>query len=164
MGRYTQHLEHHRVPLTIAMKFLVVLSCVVAIVTATAFEDCGSVAGKVEFNIESCDIPPCIVNRGTTLTGDILFTPSADSNGLTTSIEAELFGMQLPWPGLDTNGCHQLEAAGFSCPISSGERVTWHLEQQILNEYPAVSTVATFTLTDDGGNKQVCAKVPVQLV
>ncbi|CAL4086872.1 unnamed protein product [Meganyctiphanes norvegica] len=131
---------------------------------ATSFEDCGSMAGEVEFIIASCDVPPCIVNRGTPLSGDIIFTPTADSAGMTTSVMASLLGMDVPWPGLDTNGCHQLEAGGYGCPLVTGERVTWHLEMDILSEYPPVSTVATFELIDDSGTDQVCAKVPVQVV
>ena len=65
---------------------------------------------------------------------------AANSPTLETQVLADLLGMQVPWPGLDNNGCHQLEAAGNTCPLVAGEKTSWHLEMPVLNEYPTVST------------------------
>ncbi|CAL4083374.1 unnamed protein product [Meganyctiphanes norvegica] len=148
----------------ISMHTLTVFCIAITAAAATPFEDCGSLAADSQLKVPDCDIPPCIVSRGTQLLADMVFTPSVDSSTLETQVYGDLLGMQVPWPGMDTNGCHQLEAAGDSCPLVAGERTSWHLEMDILNEYPAVSTVATFQLIDADGGFQVCAKVPVQVV
>jgi len=147
------------------MHILVIFSIVIAAVTATPFEDCGSLGIDVQLTVPDCDIPPCIAARGSPVIIDMGFTPSVDSPTLELHILADLLGMQVPWPGLDTNGCNHLDADGNSaCPLVADERTTLHLELDVLSEYPPVSTVATFKLIDAAGGLQVCAKVPVQVV
>ncbi|XP_042884829.1 NPC intracellular cholesterol transporter 2-like [Penaeus japonicus] len=135
-----------------------------SVASATFFQDCGSVGADVELLIEGCNVPPCILQRGNTYPFEILFTSSKSSSELRIDAYASIGGVLVPWPGLDTDGCKQLQATGTPCPLDEGDRVLWHMDVYVLHEFPAIATVATFKLLDSQGDSQACVVVPVQLV
>ncbi|CAL4245541.1 unnamed protein product, partial [Meganyctiphanes norvegica] len=142
------------------MHFLAFTVITITAVAATPFKDCGSKATGVQFTVKGCDAPPCIMHRGSKAVMDMEFTPSVNSTKLKTAVTAEVAGIEVPWPGLDPNGCHQLEAG---CPLMAQKKTSWHLEMGVYSPH-AISTVATFQLIAADGGLQVCAKVPVRVV
>ncbi|XP_071529393.1 NPC intracellular cholesterol transporter 2-like [Panulirus ornatus] len=141
------------------MRALVLLIFLVASASATFFQDCGSVGSNVEVNVEGCDVPPCILERGQTIDVNIKFTASRSSQTLTVDAGANIGGIQVPWPGVDTNGCLYT-----ACPFAAGSRVDWTMPVDILREYPAISTIVTFRLVDGNGDFQACAVLPATIV
>ncbi|CAL4145469.1 unnamed protein product [Meganyctiphanes norvegica] len=141
------------------MQFPAFIFIAITAVAATPFKDCGSLATGVQFTVQGCDHPPCIMHRGSKAIMDIKFTPSVNSPTLNTTVIAAVGGQEVPWPGLDNNGCHQLK-----CPLVAQQETSWHLEMDINVNYPQISTVATFQLIDAGAGLQVCAMIPVRVV
>ncbi|XP_045115767.1 mite group 2 allergen Pso o 2-like [Portunus trituberculatus] len=139
--------------------FFLVLLCWAAADASTLFQDCGSVGSDVVLNVEGCEVPPCQLKRGEVVDVNFKFTASKDSAGLKIKALANIGGIEFPWVGIDTDGCHYT-----SCPISAGSHVDWTLPVEILTEYPAISLVVTFKLLDDSGSSQTCALLPATLI
>ncbi|XP_042857777.1 NPC intracellular cholesterol transporter 2-like [Penaeus japonicus] len=146
------------------MRVIFLALSVASVASATFFQDCGSVGSDVVLNVEDCDVPPCLLERGSTYSVNIQFTSSMSSDALTIDASASLAGINVPWPGIDTDACKQLEGGANPCPFSAGSRVDWTMPVAILSEYPALSTVVTFKLKDAAGGPQACTVVPVTLV
>ncbi|XP_042857776.1 mite group 2 allergen Lep d 2-like [Penaeus japonicus] len=143
--------------------FLIALS-VVSAASATFFQDCGSKASDIVFNLEGCDEIPCLLKRGETYAVNFQFTASEASSSLTIGATASIAGINVPWPGLDTDGCAWLEGSDTPCPYAGGARVDWTMQAEVLSAYPTISSVATFKLIDDQGVFQTCAAVPFTIV
>ncbi|XP_037775038.1 NPC intracellular cholesterol transporter 2-like [Penaeus monodon] len=143
---------------------------VASFASATVFQDCGSVGSDVVLSVENCELPPCLLERGSTYSVNIQFTSSQTSDALTIDASANLAGVNVPWPGIDTDGCKQLEGGSNPCPYSAASRVDWTMPVAVLNEYPAVSPVSsavdrlTFKLKNAAGDPEACTVVPVTLV
>ncbi|XP_018014583.1 mite group 2 allergen-like Ixo r 2 [Hyalella azteca] len=131
-------------------------------VLATEFQDCGSEALTVALEVESCDIPPCVVTRGDTFPVTILFTVDHDVDTLTAEVTATIGGFEEPWPGFDKNACAYLLDG---CPVTAGSVANWTYPVEVLPEYPPITTLATFRLVHDGEvHDEVCLQVPVTIV
>ncbi|KAK4313594.1 hypothetical protein Pmani_015073 [Petrolisthes manimaculis] len=128
-------------------------------VSATVFQDCGSLGSDVTFIVEGCEVPPCLLHRGTIIPTIIEFIPSVNSDTLTNAITGNLGGIEVPWPGMDPDACHFT-----TCPITAGTKTHWEMPVEILAEYPEISTVVTFKLLDNSGASQSCILMPVTLV
>jgi len=145
------------------MRGICIVLCLVSATTATLFQDCGSVGSDIEFNVDGCEFPPCVLKRGSSTPVNLKFTSSEASESLTLAITGNIGGVNLPWPGLDTDGCKQLEGTSTPCPFEGGVRVDWSMDIDVLAEYPKITTVVTFKLSDDTGATQACVVVPVTL-
>ncbi|XP_047468377.1 NPC intracellular cholesterol transporter 2-like [Penaeus chinensis] len=143
--------------------FLAVL-CIASAASATFFQDCGSVASDVVFNLEDCDAVPCLLQRGRSYAVNFIFTASQASTSLKIGASASIGGINVPWPGVDTDGCAWLEGTATPCPYAAGARVDWTMQAEVLSAYPAISSVATFKLIDEQGVFQTCAAVPFTIV
>ncbi|KAK4325702.1 hypothetical protein Pmani_003646 [Petrolisthes manimaculis] len=135
------------------------LVLLVSYTSATVYQDCGSVGSDVQFSVEGCEAPPCLLYRGTTMNIGFQFISSATTDTLTIDATANIGGVEVPWVGIDTNGC-----LSTTCPISAGSSVDWNMPVEILAEYPAITTVVTFKLVDSSGASQTCALLPATLV
>lgn len=62
-----------------------------------------------------------------------------NSDTLTNHITGNLGGIEVPWPGLDTDACNYA-----TCPVTVGTRVHWEMPVEILTEYPAVCSVTSY--------------------
>nr|XP_027216991.1 NPC intracellular cholesterol transporter 2-like [Penaeus vannamei] len=146
------------------MAALFFVLCLASAASATIFQDCGSSATDVDFLVEGCDLPPCVLKRGETYPFEIFFTASRTSAELQIDAHASIGGIPVPWPGLDTDGCKELEGTETPCPFQEGDRVLWRMEVYVLKDFPAIETVVTFKLLDSLGDPQACVVVPVQLI
>ena len=66
-----------------------------------------------------------------------LFT-AVDTETVTNKITANINGANLPWPGLDKDGCHDLKQGGTPCPVQKGKNYSWKMDVKILPSYPKV--------------------------
>ncbi|XP_069973370.1 NPC intracellular cholesterol transporter 2 [Penaeus vannamei] len=146
------------------MRVSLAILSIVSVASATVFQDCGSVASDVVLNLEDCDTLPCLLERGRSYAVNFIFTASQPSTSLTIGASASIAGVNVPWPGIDTDGCAWLEGTSTPCPYAGGARVDWTMQAQVLSVYPAISSVATFKLIDDQGVSQTCAAVPFTIV
>ncbi|XP_045611509.1 mite group 2 allergen Tyr p 2 isoform X2 [Procambarus clarkii] len=140
-------------------RLLVPAVLLAATVSATLFQDCGSVGSMVSLEVDGCDVPPCEIHRGHTVNTSLHFTPSRDSETLTVKVTANVGGFDLPWEGLDPNACHFTP-----CPLVQGIPVTAQMPIKVLDEYPALSTIVTIKLEDVTGEPQACIVLPIVLV
>nr|XP_053656539.1 mite group 2 allergen Tyr p 2-like [Cherax quadricarinatus] len=88
-----------------------------------------------------------------------LYSIGRASETLKIEATAQIGNVDVPWPGIDTDGCQET-----TCPISAGTHVTWSTSIYIEREYPAISTVATFKLLNSASEPEVCFLIPIILV
>ncbi|KAF2364341.1 MD-2-related lipid-recognition domain [Trinorchestia longiramus] len=131
------------------------------LIFATEFLDCGSEALSVSLDVASCDIPPCVVSRGDTFSVSIIFDTDHEVETLIADVTANIGGLSVPWPGFDEDACAYTEP---SCPIGVNVVANWTYPVEILPEYPAITTVATFRLLDGDLHDEVCLQVPVTII
>merc|ERR1712002_472611 len=144
---------------TTAMSRLVLcLALLCGLVSATQFQDCGSVAKDPSFSVASCDTPPCSVKAGSKFPIMMSFTPDHDISDLTAEVDAVIGGAVIHWPGFDTAACKYMQ--GEQCPLKAGQKATWQYEVYVEPAYPKMTVQALFMLKD-GDAKQICASIPV---
>merc|ERR1712212_788301 len=153
-----------RLLLPATMRGFLIALCLVSATSATIFQDCGSLAQNVVFTLTDCEAPPCVLQRGTTYDVNFKFTASGATSELKVAATANIGGINLPWPGINTDACLWLVGTGNECPIEAGEDVDWTMQAPVLNEYPKISSVAMFKLVDEAGGFQTCAAVPFTIV
>ncbi|KAG0692742.1 Mite group 2 allergen Lep d 2 [Chionoecetes opilio] len=118
-----------------------------------------SMGSDVQLTVDGCLVPPCQLKRGEVVNINFKYTASKDTQELSIEALANIGGLEFPWVGIDTNGCHFTR-----CPIAAGTPVDWTLPVDILKEYPAISGVVNFKLVDDSGASQACALLPAKIV
>ncbi|KAG7164852.1 NPC intracellular cholesterol transporter 2 homolog a-like [Homarus americanus] len=138
---------------------LVTAVCLASTVSATFFEDCGSVGSDVKVEVEGCNIPPCHLPRGDILDVNIQFTSSRNTETLKIAASAYIGGIEVPWPGVNTDACINTQ-----CPITEGSRVNWLMPVNILKVYPKITTIVTFKLLDSAKEPQACVVIPATIV
>ena len=157
----------------------------------------GSTGGVITgLTIEGCsadDYDECEVSRGSTVTGQMMFTASGSAESLECKIFGTILGVELPFPG----GCPLVDACSSlvtgDCPIEAGEQIVYNVEMKIENIYPAVSfaklwrfmkniliiteriwrfikllfqasVLGKWTLIDPSGENFVCFTVPIKIL
>ena len=87
------------------------------------------------------DYDECEAAKGSTVTGQMMFTASGGVESLECKIYGIILGVEVPFPG----GCPVVDAcssfASGDCPIEAGEELVYNVEMKIENIYPAVSTI-----------------------
>jgi hypothetical protein len=145
------------------MKYTIALTiaALCPLVFATEFQDCGSEATSVQLIVPGCEFPPCVAERGSSFPVSIIFDADHDVAELFAEVTANIGGVEVPWPGFDANACSYLDPP---CPIGTGVLANWTYPVEVLAEYPAITTVATFKLLDGDLHDEVCLQVPVTIV
>lgn len=86
---------------------------------------------------------------------------------LTTNVEANINGIQIPWIGVDgTSACNNIfteDGNKAPCPLKQGERYVYRNKFDVLAIYPRIQTVVHWALKAGGGNV-ACFEVPVRIV
>merc|ERR1712055_338116 len=134
----------------------------VASAAATSFDDCGSRATGITVDLKGCDTPPCKFSKGSTVEAEISFTETAAAESYKNNIHAIVAGIPLPWPGFDTAVCDKLTEG--DCPGEAGEKLTYHYQVEIAQEYPKVSLVIDWHMEDNNGDNAVCFQIPAEIV
>ncbi|RWS22008.1 protein NPC2-like protein [Leptotrombidium deliense] len=113
--------------------------------------------------LENCNAEAdyCILKKGNSYKLNVNFESKVDSNDLTTAVTANVFGVQLAWPGLQKNAC---EGHNIECPIKKGQSYNYNLDFEVMKAYPTLSTKVTFKLKNDQKSDVICFTLPVNIV
>ncbi|KAK2575513.1 hypothetical protein KPH14_011234 [Odynerus spinipes] len=126
----------------------------------TPFEDTNQV------KISDCDTPPCLLKKKTRVSIEQKFTLEKDVNNMMTSVSAVLFGVPLPFVGVDgTNACDNIydkDGRKVQCPLKKGETYIYRNDFPILEIYPKVPLEVHYALTD-GNNQVICFTIPARI-
>jgi len=124
-----------------------------------------------EVRIIPCPLPgngadhPCRLQRGNTSTISVDFVPEREITGLRASLSWVMTpGIELPFPGLEQNGCNSLTEG--SCPLQPNTRYTWTATIKLADAYPLRTYNLKLKLTDGypAQNVVLCETFAVQLV
>ncbi|XP_011550540.2 ecdysteroid-regulated 16 kDa protein [Plutella xylostella] len=151
-----------------ALRYL--LACV--LVAAAAATDVSQCPGKSVENLtsdvklEKCAAPPCRLKKGTNQAITVSFTPDKDMSDIRNHVTAEVFGVKLPFVGVDgASICGKLETESgekASCPLKAGTRYLYRDAFPVLKVYPTLSTKVHWALQHN--NKDVvCFEVPARI-
>lgn len=115
--------------------------------------------------LSSCteDSLPCILKKGTAPSLKLSFKPVADTSSLSISVTARIAGLDLPFPGFDTDACDP--KYGITCPLSKGVEYTYSNGFKIYELYPNIRNVTSKWQLKDASNAViVCVEIPVSIV
>jgi len=145
---------------------IVLCGLVVLVAMTTAVDlnhkDCGSSATVTNAFSDDCTDPVCKLKKGNTYHINISFKPASDVSALEASLAGVIAGVPVPFPLPEPDGC---VACGNTCPIASGNEVTFTEALKVESYYPALRLVSRWKLTASGSNDQVfCVEIPVQIV
>jgi Niemann-Pick C2 protein len=86
---------------------------------------------------------------------------------LTTNVEANINGIQIPWIGVDGgSACNSIfdeNDEKVSCPLKAGQRYTYKNRFDVLAVYPTIQTIVHWSLKA-GKTDVTCFEVPVRIV
>ncbi|KAF1740500.1 hypothetical protein MXB_2757, partial [Myxobolus squamalis] len=113
-----------------------------------------------EFNLSGCDSEVCRYYPGENISLRLSFVPSVNSSSLSASIKTEVDGVQVKFPGLESDGCKSPEV---HCPLTGGSIVTYQVSYTVPESSDEITSVATFEMLDDRGQHLVCFKIPFEV-
>ncbi|CAG4957567.1 unnamed protein product [Colias eurytheme] len=122
---------------------------------------------KENVQLTPCKKAPCKLKKGTNQHININFTPETDLDEITNHVVADVFGVELPFVGVDGNPvCDKLQTADgqpASCPLKAGTTYTYRDSFPILNFYPSIEVKVHWELQ---ANKKgfICFEMPVKIV
>ncbi|CAH2045309.1 unnamed protein product, partial [Iphiclides podalirius] len=167
--------EHNRLfvsrhpPHNMLLLSLVVLS-VLALAAPTEVQQCSDQPNTVvESNVQlrPCKKLPCRLKKGTDQHINIEFTPDTDIEEITNKVWANVYGVDLPFFGVDGNSiCNKLftESGDKSpCPLKAGNKYVYKDSFPVLSLYPTIKVNVRWALQV---NKKdiVCFEVPANIV
>jgi hypothetical protein len=120
------------------MKFAaIILVSLVASCSARniSFENCGGTNVITSVDVEPCASEPCQFEKGSkaVMTAQGVFEKDAASGTLTVTVE--LGGVEVPYPGIDSNVCNKI-----SCPVKKGQPFEIQYEIDVADYFPEVSS------------------------
>ncbi|XP_053204023.1 mite group 2 allergen Pso o 2-like [Panonychus citri] len=119
---------------------------------------CGSAAGSVQnINVEPCDSDVCAFkpNMKVTITGELV--PTVAAAAPTLSVQVEVSGFFVEYPGLSKNACDYL-----ACPLKANEPNKFKIEVETLDWLPPMETDMQFHMyASDGGEELACAQARI---
>jgi len=123
-------------------------------------------AGRADFNCRGTEGPPCTVRRGDVVVFNATIHPTFAVRQMTQDVVWQNGFIDLPWPGLDKEGCKFLEG---NCKLNNANRdLNFAYNINILSAYPPghFPLKWTFTSKDESGNKVTlgCMKINVRIV
>ncbi|XP_076062834.1 NPC intracellular cholesterol transporter 2-like [Oratosquilla oratoria] len=139
--------------------WLTAAAMVVGVASGTLVLDCGSAATDIDFAVQDCLMPPCVVIKPGSYSIDITFTAASDAQSLKTRITATIGNIDFPWPGPDA--CPLLIEG--ECPLRKGQTYRYFVEMPVLEEYPVLDAFVTWRLTDEAGIDQICKAFPITI-
>ncbi|KAF4526582.1 hypothetical protein B566_EDAN009598 [Ephemera danica] len=153
--------------------FLVVMSVLLAVTTATTVTKCGS--GGEDFpdadvEITGCDEGICRLRRKTQVGVKMTLKPTRNVAKLENSVFGSILGVPLPFIGVDsTDACPQIfNAEGtekVGCPLKAGETYIYKNKINVLEVYPRLKVDVEWALRDIDTNKDLkCFRVPSRIV
>ncbi|XP_046627236.1 NPC intracellular cholesterol transporter 2-like [Neodiprion virginianus] len=149
---------------------LIFVACFTAdFAAATEVLDCAT--GELDksgraVSISKCVQPPCLLKRKTTIDVEQHFVPNRDVRSLTTSVNANVLGIPLPFVGVDgSNACNLIyntDGSKASCPLAKGKEYVYKNSFPVLQIYPKLVLKVHWALTE-GQETIACFEVPAQI-
>lgn len=120
-----------------------------------------------EITVSHCNKGTCKLQKKTTVSVQLKFTPETDLKKLTTSVYANVLGVPLPFIGVDgTSACDKVfkedGTTPTSCPLKAGETYVYKNSFPILEFYPKLSLVVHWALTQKDEDV-VCFELPAKI-
>lgn len=100
------------------------------------FENCGDTNAVKSVDVVPCDAEPCQFKKGTTATMTAEGVLEKDAAAGTLTVTVELGGVEVPYPGIDTNICNKVK-----CPLKKGDAFKITYDIQVADYFPEVSVL-----------------------
>ncbi|KAH9396472.1 Phosphatidylglycerol/phosphatidylinositol transfer protein [Tyrophagus putrescentiae] len=129
------------------MKFLIVLSALVAIAAAgqVKFHDCGK--GEVSsVAVDGCSGDSCVIYKSKPVHVLAEFTANQDTAKAEMQVTGTLNGLEVPIPGVETDGCKFVK-----CPLKKGTKYTFDYTFHIPSVVPTIKSTLTLKSTGEHG-------------
>ena len=97
-------------------------------------------------DITECKGDSCVIHKGKDLKLDADFTANQDTTKIHVSLIASANGLQIPVPGIDSDGCKYVK-----CPLVKGQKYTLIYDLTVPTILPSIKTVVTAKLIGDHG-------------
>ncbi|XP_026742992.1 NPC intracellular cholesterol transporter 2-like [Trichoplusia ni] len=150
----------------------VVWLCVLAAAAATSVQQCpGQNLENLSDSVQllSCKKLPCRLKKGTKQEITITFTPEEEIQSVVNQVSAEVFGVPLPFVGVDGQPiCDKIfleNGDKASCPLQSGTKYTYKDSFPILDFYPSIPVRVHWALAKKADSKEniICFEVPARI-
>ncbi|CAF4911273.1 unnamed protein product [Pieris macdunnoughi] len=148
----------------------VVVCCLLAFSAATDVLQCpGKNTENLKENVQlsPCKKPPCKLKKGTDQHITINFTPNEDVVELKNRVVADVFGVDLPFVGVDGNSvCDKILTADGQkapCPLKAGVKYTYKDSFPVLEFYPNIEVKVHWALISPK-SEIICFETPVKIV
>ncbi|XP_012526691.1 NPC intracellular cholesterol transporter 2 homolog a [Monomorium pharaonis] len=147
-----------------------VFAALVVFAGATVVYKCGSETpfeDPTQISISGCDKPECPLKQGTTINVDIKLVPNREIKSLTNAVNAILFGVPLPFVGVDgTNACDNIynpDGSKAGCPLKPNVEYLYKINFPVLSIYPRVALIVHYALKE--GNEEImCFEAPSKII
>ncbi|XP_041969895.1 NPC intracellular cholesterol transporter 2-like [Aricia agestis] len=154
----------------LAMFVFAVLACCVAAAAATEVQQCEgmNIPGLSNaVQLVPCKKIPCALKKGTDTHITMTFTPEKDTKTIKNHVTALVFGVPLPFVGVDGNSvCDKLETESgekASCPLSAGVKYVYKDSFPVLSFYPDLTTTVHWALKADDDKPITCFEVEAKI-
>ncbi|XP_068619047.1 ecdysteroid-regulated 16 kDa protein-like [Battus philenor] len=148
----------------------VVALSVLALAASTEVRECPESSQRTVKNsvqLRPCKKLPCRLKKGTDQFIDIEFTPVTDINDLKNKVSANVFGVNVPFIGVDGNSiCDKVfNESGDKemCPLKAGKKYIYKDSFPVLSFYPTINVDVHWSLESDK-HDIVCFEVPAKIV
>ncbi|CAK1550521.1 unnamed protein product [Leptosia nina] len=149
----------------------IVVCLFIAVAAATDVLQCpGKSIPNLKENVQlsPCKKPPCKLKKGTDQHITINFTPDEDITELRNNVIADVFGVPLPFVGVDGIGiCDKILTADgqkTSCPLKAGVNYTYKDSFPVLEIYPQIEVKVHWALVGKKEKVVTCFETPVKIV
>lgn len=137
--------------------------------SATRVADCSTgraYADENQVKISGCEAPPCVLRRKSKIRVEQHFTPKKDVETLTTSVYAQIFGLPVPFFGVNgSDACDLIfnpDGTKATCPLNKGQEYVYKNSFPILEAYPRISLVVHWALSEKSDDI-ACFEVPSKI-
>ncbi|KAH8331132.1 hypothetical protein KR067_011875 [Drosophila pandora] len=134
-------------------------------VGATEVRECKDKPFPLSVNIADCDVPPCLVYKGTFAVMEVHFLGNNNNiKNITATTTAKVWGISTGYdlPEEISNVCINL-LYGAMCPIDKDEDVTYQFNFYVDPIFPEVTADVTVNLNDDKGESITCFVVSCKI-
>ncbi|KAJ8714054.1 hypothetical protein PYW08_007674 [Mythimna loreyi] len=154
----------------VALRAVVCFAVLAASALATNVQQCpGQEFENLSDNVQlsPCKKPPCKLKKGTSQSITINFTPETDLADVKNHVTADLFGVELPFVGVDGSSiCEKVYMENgdkAACPLKAGTKYTYKDSFPILSFYPTVTLRVHWGLHDLNKKDLLCFEVPARI-
>ncbi|XP_053614091.1 NPC intracellular cholesterol transporter 2 [Plodia interpunctella] len=117
--------------------------------------------------LSPCKRSPCKLKKGTNQHISVKFTPENDIKEVKNHVTAEVFGVPLPFVGVDgVSICSKIfneDGSPAACPLRAGNNYTYKDSFPVLSFYPTLQAKVHWALME-GQKEFVCFEIPVNIV